>query len=337
MAEMVRMSDIAKRLGISTVSVSKALSGDKGVSEDTRRRVREAAAEMGYQGSLRQRKDAKRRYTVGILIPARYLDETETFYLHLYQDVARQAPLQGCRVLMETLEDEQARRGELPQLMTAYHTDGLILLGNPPYDYAARMRDKWHRPVVYLDFSAPEADVDAILSNNVYGTAALTEYLIGKGHREIGFFGTLNVTDSINDRYLGYCRAMMRNNLPLRPQWRVDDRDAASGNAFSARLPSPMPTAFVCNCDMMAARLIALVQEQGLRVPDDVSVVGFDDYLPASMSPIPLTTWAVDTVEMARLAVESLKKRMQGEGGFPQQQITGGHLVLRGTVKALSP
>ena len=55
------------------------------------------------------------------------------------------------------------------------------------------------------------------------------------------------------------------------------------------------------------------------------------------MSPIPLTTWAVDTVEMARLAVESLKKRMQGEGGFPQQQITGGHLVLRGTVKALSP
>ena len=56
-----------------------------------------------------------------------------------------------------------------------------------------------------------------------------------------------------------------------------------------------------------------------------------------AVSPIPLTTWAVDTVEMARLAVESLKKRMQGEGGFPQQQITGGHLVLRGTVKALSP
>jgi len=335
MAAMIRMADIAERLDISTVSVSKALNGEKGVSEETRLLVRKTAAEMGYQGPLRQRKHTGRRYTIGILIPSRYLDETETFYLHLYQDVAKQASLQGCRVLMETLEDEQAKQGELPQLMTVHHMDGLILLGKPPYDYAARMRGSWNRPVVYLDFSAPEADVDAILSNNVYGTAALTEHLISKGHRDIGFLGTLNVTDSINDRYLGYCRAMIRHQLPLKSEWRLDDRDNRGGGLFSIQLPSQMPTAFVCNCDMMAAKLVGALQDHGFQVPDDISVVGFDDYLPAAVSPVPLTTWAADTVEMAKLAVITLKRRIQGEGGYPCQFITNGHLVLRETVKQM--
>ncbi len=336
MADAVRMADIAAMLGISTVSVSKALSGDKGVSEETREKVRQAAAKMGYRGPLRQRKDHGRPITVGILIPARYLDTTETFYLHLYQEAAQQASRLNCRVLMEILEDGQAQNGEKPQLLSAYQTEGLILLGKPPYDYAARMRDQWDKPVVYLDFSAPEADMDAILSNNVYGTAALTEYLIAKGHREIGFLGTLNVTDSINDRYLGYCRAMIRNRLPLRSEWRLDDRDAGSGNDFELPLPEKLPTAFVCNCDAAAGRLIGALAARGLRVPDDVSVVGFDDYLPDAVSTVPLTTWAADTGEMARLALETLIRRVRGETGYPLQQITNGHLVLRDTVKDIS-
>ena len=335
MAEFVRMADIADRLGISTVSVSKALSGDKGVSEGTRQRVLETAAEMGYQGPLRHRREPDRKYVIGILIPARYLDTTETFYLYLYQHVLKQTMLSNSVLLMETLEDTQAERGDLPRLMADGRIDGLILLGNPPFDYAARMRGKWQKPVIYLDFSAPGADRDAVLPNNLYGTAALTEYLAAKGHRKIGVLGTLNVTDSIIDRYLGYCRGIMRNHLPFRQDWCLDDRDGSTGGVCEIRLPEEMPTAFVCNCDAAANRLIETLNSHGLRVPDDISVVGFDDYLPAGAS-VPVTTWSVDAEEMARLTVSTLITRMKHEPGYPTQQIVSGHLVVRDTVREIA-
>ncbi len=334
MAELVRMADIAERLGISTVSVSKALNGDKGVSEETRQRVLRTAADMGYQGPLRHRREPDRQYVIGILIPSRYLDTTETFYLHLYQHVLKQATVMNSVLLMETLEDAQAERGDLPRLMADGRTDGLILLGNPPFDYAARMRGKWTKPVIYMDFSAPGADRDAVLSNNLYGAAALTEYLAAKGHRRIGFLGTLNVTDSINDRYLGYCRGIMRNHLPFRTDWCLDDRNRNTGEFCEICLPEDMPTAFVCNCDGAANRLIEKLKESGLRVPEDISIVGFDDYLPSG-AVVPVTTWTVDADEMARLTVRTLISRMKHEPGYPTQQIVSGHLVVRNTVREL--
>ena len=334
MAELVRMADIAARLGISTVSVSKALNGDKGVSEETRQRVLDTAAQMGYQGPLRHRKEPERQYVLSILIPARYLDTTETFYLHLYQHVLKQAALMNCVLLMETLEDAQAERGDLPRLMADRRTDGLILLGNPPFDYAKRMRGKWQKPVIYLDFVSPGADRDAVISNNMYGTAALTEYLVSKGHRRIGFLGTLNVTDSINDRYLGYCRGLMQNHLPFRRDWCLDDRDQRTGEYCEIRLPEELPTAFVCNCDMAANRMIEALNGHGLRVPENISVVGFDDYLPPNAS-VPVTTWNVDAEEMARVTVQTLVARIRHESGYPSQQIVSGHLVIRDTVREI--
>ena len=79
-----------------------------------------------------------------------------------------------------------------------------------------------------------------------------------------------------------------------------------------------------------------VLEARGLRVPEDVSVVGFDDYLPAAGAPQPVTTWTVDTVEMARLAVKTLLRRIQGEAGYPIQTVTCDHLVLRQTVRDLT-
>ncbi len=335
MAEQIRMSDIARRLGISTVSVSKALAGEKGVSEETRQRVREMAEEMGYVGPMRHRAGVKQSHVLGVLIPSRYLDATETFYWRLYQDVVQQAAQRGCLVLLEMLDDAQASECAMPRLVAENRAEGLILLGRPPFDYAGRMRQRWPRPVVYLDFCAPEANMDAVLSNNMYGMSALTEYLIRRGHREIGFVGTLQATDSINDRFLGYCRALLRNGIPFRSDWCLDDRDTETGSTFEIRLPEQLPTAFVCNCDMTAAQMIAQLKKSGRRVPEDISVVGFDDYLPAGITTIPLTTWAADTEEMARLAVRTLIKRILGEPVHSPQQITNGRLVLRDSVRSL--
>ena len=328
------MADIAKRLGISTVSVSKALSGEKGVSEDTRQRVRQTAEEMGYRGPLRRRMDA-RLFTLGVLIPSRYLDVGDSFYWRLYQEVVQQAAENNCLVSLEMLDEERAALEEIPRLVAEQRADGMILLGKPPYDYARKMKDRWDRPVIYLDFASPEADMDAVISNNFYGMAAMTNYLISRGHREIGFFGTPSATDSIAERYYGYRRALMLNDLEFHPKWRIDDRDKISGVGTVIKLPEKLPTAFVCNCDIVAIDLIRALRHRGLRVPEDISVVGFDDFLPNPEEGIPLTTWAVDMGEMARLAVHLLLRRLAGEIDPPSMQMSCGRLVERSSVKTL--
>ena len=334
MGDQIRMADIAKRLGISTVSVSKALSGEKGVSEDTRQKVRQTAEEMGYRGPLRRRMDA-RLFTLGVLIPSRYLDVGDSFYWRLYQEVVQQAAENNCLVSLEMLDEERAAAEEQPRLVTEQRADGMILLGKPPYDYARKMKQLWDRPVVYLDFASPEADMDAVISNNFYGMVAMTNYLIGRGHREIGFFGTPSATDSIAERYYGFQRALMMNGLESRAKWRIDDRDMITGMGSTIRLPEKLPTAFVCNCDTAAIDLIRALRQRGLRVPDDISVVGFDDFLPNPEEAIPLTTWAVDMGEMARLAVHLLLRRLAGETDPPSMQMSCGRLVERSSVRTL--
>ena len=334
MGDQIRMADIAKRLGISTVSVSKALSGEKGVSEDTRQKVRQTAEEMGYRGPLRRRMDA-RLFTLGVLIPSRYLDVGDSFYWRLYQEVVQQAAENNCLVSLEMLDEERAAAEEQPRLVTEQRADGMILLGKPPYDYARKMKQLWDRPVVYLDFASPEADMDSVISNNFYGMVAMTNYLIGRGHREIGFFGTPSATDSIAERYYGFQRALMMNGLESRAKWRIDDRDMITGMGSTIRLPEKLPTAFVCNCDTAAIDLIRALRQRGLRVPDDISVVGFDDFLPNPEEAIPLTTWAVDMGEMARLAVHLLLRRLAGETDPPSMQMSCGRLVERSSVRTL--
>ena len=326
MADGVRMADIARRLGISTVSVSKALSGDRGVSEELRSRVRETAIEMGYQVSPRRRTERSSR-SIGVLIPARYLDSGETFYWRLYQEVIQQASPRDCLVVLELLEDSEAESGELPRLCRNNRAEGLIIIGKPPCDYARRVKDGWERPVVYLDFYDNSRDADAVVSSGYFGTGRMTEYLIGLGHREIGFVGTLGATDSITDRYWGYRSAMDRHQLPVRQDWLLPDRDTVTGRSLPIALPKELPTAFVCNNDAVAVQLIGELEERGLRVPEDVSVAGYDDFLPASSRWVQPTTWAADTREMARLAVRLLCKRLDGERFRESTQISGGYLV----------
>ena len=332
MADQVRMADIAERLGLSIVSVSKALAGEKGVSEATRRRVRQVAEELGYRVTPRRRTDT---HTIGALLPSRYLENDTGFYWQLYQELARQAMREGCMVLIERLTDTQAREGRVPALITEQKAEGMILIGKPPFDYVERLKGKWGMPVVCLDFTSPQADMDAVVSNSFYGSCALTEHLIARGHRDIGFVGTLNGTDSINDRYLGFVRALMRHKLRLNLDWVIEDRNLETGLMhpnMARRLPQKLPTAFVCNCDLAARDLIQALKTRELRVPEDISVVGYDDYLPGGGIEPPLTTWGVDMTEMARQTIGLFLARSRGEIIKPTVRLVCGQLVTRQSV-----
>ena len=263
----IKMSDIAKELGISTVAVSKALSGQKGVSEELRARIRGLAGDMGYQSPAELRKNRQAAgSSIGVLIPKRYLDSHETFYWKLYQEVVGLAKQKECFTLLEVLDEGEAMRHNLPKLAQENRADGIIIIGKPINGYAAMLRERWPHPVVFLDFYDADISADSVISNGFFGAYMLTNHLLSLGHREIGYVGTLLSTASITDRYLGYTKALMEQLIPVRPDWVVDDRNA-EGMDIEIRLPSPMPTAFVCNCDHAAALLIRKLRESGYRVP----------------------------------------------------------------------
>ena len=166
----VKMADIAQALGVSTVAVSKALSGQKGVSEDLRERIKKTAEEMGYRSPkvLRQVK-YKSGFNIGVLICERYVGTSEAFYWKLYQELTAQAMKRECFVLLELLSEQDMRQMHMPKLVTENKADGLIIIGKPAGRYATTLRNSWSRPVLYLDFYEDDLSADAVISNGFFG------------------------------------------------------------------------------------------------------------------------------------------------------------------------
>ncbi|MBE5814485.1 MAG: LacI family transcriptional regulator [Clostridiales bacterium] len=332
----VKMADIAQALGVSTVAVSKALSGQKGVSEDLRERIKKTAEEMGYRSPkvLRQVK-YKSGFNIGVLICERYVGTSEAFYWKLYQELTAQAMKRECFVLLELLSEQDMRQMHMPKLVTENKADGLIIIGKPAGRYATTLRNSWSRPVLYLDFYEDDLSADAVISNGFFGMYALTNYLWECGHRKIGYIGTLGATDSIADRYFGYCKSMMVHGLTVNPAWVLDDRDLQTGLDIPIAFPEDGPTAYVCNCDYEAGRAIRELNARGIRVPEDVSIVGFDDYMYPGLCDKGITTYSANVQEMTGIAMRMMIARLSGEPGRTGLQVTDGRLVIRDTVRVI--
>lgn len=158
------------------------------------------------------------------------------------------------------------------------------------------------------------------------------------GHTRIGYVGTVLATGSITDRYMGYLRAMMEHGSEVRQEWIIEDREREHGSIDPEnyiRLPGELPTAFVCNCDIAASFLIKALEVRGLKVPQDVSVVGYDNFIYPGICDVEITTYEVDIKEMARRAVHTLIKKIAGEEYRHRVYIVEGQLVIKDSVAAL--
>lgn len=338
MAKDVRLADIAERLAVSTVTVSKALSGQKGVSENLRERIRRLADEMGYkQPSAQPGEKRDKSYNIGVLVAARYMEQGDSFYLQMYQQVATRAMAEGGFTLMEVVSGRAEAESMLPMLVQEQKADGMIVIGRLADGYLDRLEET-DVPVVYLDFCSEKRQTDAVVADNYYGAYRLTNYLFDMGHRHIGYVGTLLSAAQVTDRYFGYARSMLEHGEQIRPEWVLEDREKTGGLIDPVRfmqLPEEMPTAFVCSCDLAAGYFIKKLREHGCRVPEDVSVTGYDNYLLPELCDVALTTCEVDIKEMARRALRILIRKMNRETYRSGISIVDGHLVIRESVKKL--
>lgn len=306
MAKAVRLADIGKRLGVSTVTVSKGLSGQKGVSEELREKIIRLADEMGYVKNVpEEKRETKTSYTIGVIVAERFLQKNQSFYWLLYQEISKKAISRNCFPLLEVISQEAEDGREFPKVVTEKKVDGLIILGTFRMEYVDHLLEGIGLPVLNLDTTNGWEKCDCVVSNNLMGGYRMTNYLFELGHKRIGFVGTRLATSSIDDRYFGYLKSMMEHGAAWKEEWVLDDRSLYDGKIDQTKfeLPEDMPTAFFCNCDLSACLLISKLESQGYRVPEDISVVGFDNYVEDQLTDIGLTTYEIDTKEMADRAV----------------------------------
>lgn len=337
MAKGVRMSDIAQRLGVSTVTVSKALADQKGVSEEMRARIKALAEEMGYKAPASARQETKRSHNIGVIMSEIYAEKYATFYWEFYQKIITCAGQENCYVILEMLDSAREKELEEPKLVQGDRIDGLIILGSIQTKYLQMLKKKCRVPVVYMDFYNKLLQGDCVISNSFYGAYYMTNHLFQMGHRKIGFVGTTLATESIMDRYLGYLKSLMEHGVEIRTDWVLKDREENSVFCFDLiPLPEELPTAFVCNSDLTASKMVKSLQEAGYRVPEDVSLVGYDDWLYPGLCDVPITTYSVDMTRMAQTAIELLERRIGGDNSRSNMKIIEGDIVIRDSVKRLN-
>lgn len=333
MNKNITMKDIAEKLNISSVTVSKALNDKDGVSEELRARIKEVADEMGYRinAAAKAMRDGN-SYNVGVIIPERFTGMAQSFYLQMYQYISMALEKYNYSGIMHLLTNDDEENNSLPKIYYEKKVDGFIVLGQTRKSYLQTIKDT-NIPIVFLDFYDEFDDVDSVITDNFFGAYELTNYLIRKDHQEIGFIGNLYSTSSIQDRFLGYYKSLLEHNIPIDQNIIIDDRDE-QGSYIDIELPEKLPSAFVCNCDQVAHNLIRKLKETGYSVPEDCSVVGFDNDIYATITEPNLTTVEVDVEEMANTAVRFIVGKLKGQTVNNGRVSVKGKIIYRDSVKA---
>ncbi|MBO6229799.1 MAG: LacI family DNA-binding transcriptional regulator [Ruminiclostridium sp.] len=331
----VTMSDIAKSVGVSTVTVSKALGDKDGVGSELREKIKQKAAEMGYQfsGTSKNIKE-NLTYSISVIVARHFIQDASAFYWVVYRYIVELLQKQNYYGILDVVSEDDETTCEMPKTVSEKKVDGVIVLGQFSNSYVNALMS-FGVPAVFLDFYGSRNDIDTVIADNFFGSYLITNHLFSLGHRKIGFIGSIGSTSSIQDRYLGYYKAHIENRVRLNQAWVIEDRRTDGTSFHEFALPLELPTAFVCNCDETAYILINQLKSKGLRIPEDISVVGYDNHIYSTISNPRITTVDVNSYEMSNHAVDVLIKKIQDKNYHCGRILVTGNLIERDSVKKL--
>ncbi len=334
MDEKISMSDLAKELGISKVSVSKALNDKEGVSDELLEKIKKLASDKGYRFNTSARSlKTDKQYNVGILISEKFILDKEAYYFSVCGEMIRKLNELGYSGIMEIITYQTESQGFLPRLYNENKVDGIIVLGQMSNVYLKKI-ESISVPFVFFDFYVKDSTADCIVTDNFFSGYCLTNQLIEKGHKNLAFVGSIHATSSIQDRFLGFYKSLIENNLTLAKKNLIEDRDE-QGKLIPLKLPETLPTAFVCNCDRVALTLMDTLKKMGKKVPEDCSVVGFDNSIFSTLTDPQITTVDNNIPEMVGTAVKIITKKILNPQRKYGRIMISGSIIERHSVKNL--
>jgi LacI family transcriptional regulator len=328
MKRQIKMSDIARELKVSIVTVSKALADKEGVSEVLRAEIKKKAQEVGYvYNSLPRNMLLGRHYNIGILIGSKYLGES-SFYWIFYQNLLNELKKKHYLGILEVVSIEDEVNRVPPTSLIANKVDGFIVLGQLAVPYLTMLTNSGTK-CVFLDFYSEIGGCDCVASNNFLGAYSLTRLLIEAGHQKIAFIGSIAATTSILDRYMGFCKVMVEANLSYGKA--IEDRDE-SGIHTEVNLSADY-TAYVCNNDRLAGHVINQLRREGKAVPGDISIVSFDNENVDVTGGIGVTSLKINVSSMCSLAVNFLVQNIENAGYTPHgQSFVDGKVIIKDSI-----
>jgi DNA-binding LacI/PurR family transcriptional regulator len=323
------MEDVAALAGVSRALVSLVFNNSPKVSAHRRAAVLAAAEELGYQPHVMARALASRTSTVlGVMVS----DLRNAFFADVIEGLESAARDAGFELVLNTGSRNPGRENAALRSLLSFHPAGVVLL-SPVLAASAIEAAAQKCPVVLVSRSSRQSIVDTVNDDGVAGSKLAVEHLVALGHRRIAHLDGGTATTAAARRK-GYRLAMERHGLtPLVVA--SEHTDIAGEKAVHHLLATverrDWPTALFAGNDFNAFGAISALEEEGLRIPDDMSIVGYDNTSLAALKRVSLTTVDQPRMQMGRLAVQALLERVRGERTTPARHLLHPSLVVRGT------
>lgn len=334
---MATMKDIAKLAGVSTSTVSHVINKTRFVSEEISQRVNNAVKELHYSGPsvLARSFKVNRTKTLGMLVTT----STNPFFGEVVKGVERSCYQNGYSLILCNTEGDHQRMRESINTLLQKRVDGLILMCSSLEGERLDVFEHYPDiPVVVMDWGPMLFTCDKIQDNSLRGGYMATQYLIESGHTDIGCITGPLIRHQAQMRYEGYKRAMNEVNLSFNSDWIIESDFECEGgyDAFmKMHHRGTLPSAIFVSNDMMAMGVINAANECGIKIPDDLSLIGYDDiHIAKYMSPA-LTTIHQPKYRLGQAAVETLLKRLDNQVSDIQVIQLEPTLVTRNSVKII--
>ncbi|CUU05228.1 transcriptional regulator, LacI family [Candidatus Kryptobacter tengchongensis] len=314
MFKKVTIKDVAKKAGLSISTVSLVINNKGKVGEETRKKVLQAIEELGYYPTRSARNLASRKTgNLGFILTEEHFSRSEPFYTKIFLGTEFESRTHNYYILLTTIPS-QFSKNSIPRFLLENNVDGVIFAGKVNQKYVKYV-EEMGIPYILVDYDLPGRKVPAVMIDNVRGGEIATEHLLNLGYKKIAFIGGDIQHPSIKGRFEGYKRALEKAGIICEEKLYItDEPDTRLINGFKAcekLFNSIKPDAIFAANDAMAIGCIKFLKIKGIKIPDDIAIVGFDDIEACIHIEPRLTTIRVEKEELGIIAVKRIVEMIE--------------------------
>ena len=324
---MVNIKDIAKECNVSNTTVSRALNNSKGISKKTKEYILKVCGQRGYcPNSAARSLILNKTHMIGLIIP----DITNPYYAFISKGVSAYADKIGYGLILCNSDRNKANEKKYCDFLTQKRVDGIILI---PIRFAKADYDIFSQnaiPLVLIDNYVNDLEVSFITNDNYTGARKIVQHLIGRGHKRIGVILGDQESSASNDRLKGYLDVMRENGIPIDGNLQIHSKATfEDGIKYAKDLIERQVDAIFAVNDTVALGVFKYCFENGINIPGDIGLAGYDDIEPAAMLAIPLTTVHQQKYIVGEKAAEILINEINNPGMPKQKIILQPELIIR--------
>lgn len=340
----IRLEEIAKKAEVSVAAVSMALNDKKGVGEETKQRILAVAEEMGYmdqrsEAASNDKIDHKYLKFVALKKHGFVLSDT-AFFAQLMEGIEKESKKKGYELLVSNINYKNENRNSIIDSIKADNVEGILVLGTELDNDDISILKELDKPFVIIDSYFEHEEVDCILMDNIKATHQAVQYLVESGHKVIGYLHSSVWIHNFAEREQGLKQVMEKINIPMEKTNTILLRPTLDGAYQDMReylkqvKMEQLPTSFFADNDIIAFGAVRALQEKGVRIPEDISIVGMDDMPFCEFGNPRLTTVRVFKQAIGRASVRRIVEKIEqiDSEDCSQKIALGTELIVRESV-----